>query len=543
MLVEIPVRVSFLKHTLTCKNPGIVEGDYNTTKLVFTFDEDIDATKVLFKLSSPQKQILFLQYLDESNSVVLTSYDEAGNPCSLFGTAGLYPFELVWQTTDSKLTSAPGWLNASSRQVSVVDNTIHEYFPLFDKLMRGSQFIFFRFSAYPDGTDFTADWSEDQEYVGFATSGVDAIPQDKSEYTWCKLRGKQGEAPYVGENGNWWVGGKDLGISPKPWFESSHPLCSCATILTLDPRLGLPESVGYEKAEADTYYTVRCKKCGLPVYTVPGLEHHDEASSGISYTNGAFTVEEKGYKIPSAIIGSKKSPYTIRFSATLTGLDSATVSDLGNNGKGLNLFKYQGTYTSIFRQFPLITTAGRYSTNSLEIVSMDSRKTRICSMILGRRVDFALYVIPSHNVVDIYVDDKYVATLEGDDMVLPESPKWIFGQSNQPSIFSISNFSIVSIDSSRSHEGNWSYDVLKLVDDVYRRSDTYSKKETYHKNEIDSKLSSQKTGLESKITTLTSTMDGGLAGKAPAYTYGTENIEAGSASTEPEGTIHFVYET
>ena len=31
-------------------------------------------------------------------------------------------------------------------------------------------------------------------------------------------------------------------------------------------------------------------------------------------------------------------------------------------------------------------------------------------------------------------------------------------------------------------------------------------------------------------------------GKAPAYTYGTKDIEAGSASTEPEGTIHYVYE-
>jgi hypothetical protein len=29
---------------------------------------------------------------------------------------------------------------------------------------------------------------------------------------------------------------------------------------------------------------------------------------------------------------------------------------------------------------------------------------------------------------------------------------------------------------------------------------------------------------------------------APAYTYGTEDIEAGSASTAPTGTLHFVYE-
>ena len=31
-------------------------------------------------------------------------------------------------------------------------------------------------------------------------------------------------------------------------------------------------------------------------------------------------------------------------------------------------------------------------------------------------------------------------------------------------------------------------------------------------------------------------------GAAPAYTYGTADIEAGSASTEPEGSLHFVYE-
>ncbi len=31
-----------------------------------------------------------------------------------------------------------------------------------------------------------------------------------------------------------------------------------------------------------------------------------------------------------------------------------------------------------------------------------------------------------------------------------------------------------------------------------------------------------------------------LASKAPAYTYGTEDITEGSASSEPEGTLHFV---
>lgn len=35
---------------------------------------------------------------------------------------------------------------------------------------------------------------------------------------------------------------------------------------------------------------------------------------------------------------------------------------------------------------------------------------------------------------------------------------------------------------------------------------------------------------------------GAVGGVAPMYTYGTEDIEAGSASTEPEGSLHFVIE-
>lgn len=32
------------------------------------------------------------------------------------------------------------------------------------------------------------------------------------------------------------------------------------------------------------------------------------------------------------------------------------------------------------------------------------------------------------------------------------------------------------------------------------------------------------------------------ASKAPSYTYGTEDIEAGTASPHPTGTLHFIYE-
>jgi hypothetical protein len=37
-------------------------------------------------------------------------------------------------------------------------------------------------------------------------------------------------------------------------------------------------------------------------------------------------------------------------------------------------------------------------------------------------------------------------------------------------------------------------------------------------------------------------LEGRFDGKAPAHTYGTEDIVEGSASSEPEGTLHFVIE-
>ncbi len=75
---------------------------------------------------------------------------------------------------------------------------------------------FIRYSAYPDGSDFTKTWSPNQIYIGFATGQI--APTDKSEYTWAFLTGEQGEpgndgiTPHIGDNGNWWVGDADTGV-------------------------------------------------------------------------------------------------------------------------------------------------------------------------------------------------------------------------------------------------------------------------------------------------------------------------------------------
>ena len=135
MIAEISVNVSFLKHTLIKSDAGVVEGDYNTTKLIFNFEEDVSGKRIVFKMSNPAGELIFLKDL-EDNEVLLVGRDADGYTCSLFSTQGLYPFELVLYGSDSKLTSAPGWLNVSKRQVSVLDSVTSNYLPLFEKLLK-----------------------------------------------------------------------------------------------------------------------------------------------------------------------------------------------------------------------------------------------------------------------------------------------------------------------------------------------------------------------------------------------------------------------
>ena len=54
-------------------------------------------------------------------------------------------------------------------------------------LLKGDS-AFIRYSSHPDGTDFTEEWSEGQNYIGFATGQT--APTDKDGYTWLYLAGK-----------------------------------------------------------------------------------------------------------------------------------------------------------------------------------------------------------------------------------------------------------------------------------------------------------------------------------------------------------------
>lgn len=135
MLCEIHVAVSFTQHTLTKKDSGVVEGDYNTTKFIFDFAEDVSDKRILFSMSNPQGELVLMKELT-NNEVTLVGYDDDGKVYSLFGTPGVYPFELVAYGEDTKLTSATGWLNVLKRQVDIDDGSVSEgYLPTLDRIL------------------------------------------------------------------------------------------------------------------------------------------------------------------------------------------------------------------------------------------------------------------------------------------------------------------------------------------------------------------------------------------------------------------------
>lgn len=71
--------------------------------------------------------------------------------------------------------------------------------------------VYVRYSTGADGTDFTETWSDGQNYIGIAV-GQDA-PTDKSDYEWILFKGEKGDnAPYIGENGNWFINDEDTGV-------------------------------------------------------------------------------------------------------------------------------------------------------------------------------------------------------------------------------------------------------------------------------------------------------------------------------------------
>lgn len=175
----INIKVDFTKRKVEKDGVKLVEGDYNSTKLVFEFDKEYEGRKI-FEMAKPDteeaifvKEIIdneivlvgkvevkdsngYIQYKDENENKYW--YDEEHDKIydteyveqteidiedltkvlvdgSIFDEEGRWPFEISLYDGDSKLTSAYSGLNVAREMIKIGQKKTEAYLPIFDQMM------------------------------------------------------------------------------------------------------------------------------------------------------------------------------------------------------------------------------------------------------------------------------------------------------------------------------------------------------------------------------------------------------------------------
>ena len=178
---EIKVKVNFKNRQCFVSGVNLTSGDYNSTKIIFSFDK-LDGQKI-FEMKNPAGEIVFVQeikndeiilvgqadvttehdnkqyikYLDLSENIYwynskeqklydlewtevedfnLDNYIKQTENASIFTESGKYVFEVSLYDGDSKLTSACNYIPVKQEQVVLGNKVVEPYLPIFDKLMQ-----------------------------------------------------------------------------------------------------------------------------------------------------------------------------------------------------------------------------------------------------------------------------------------------------------------------------------------------------------------------------------------------------------------------
>lgn len=204
----INVKVNFTKGTCDVSGINLITGDYNSTKMVFTFDRE-DGTKI-FEMKTPSEELCMVQEI-QNNEIILYGEDENENIASIFNEDGYYVFEVSLYENESKLTSASGKIRVKPEQVVIDGEVVEAYLPVFDQLLSEvstaiTQTNNLNLSSSKsgkittititkkdgttetrqvlDGADFEYNWSGTS--LGVKTS-------DEGTYTYVDLKGNKGE--------------------------------------------------------------------------------------------------------------------------------------------------------------------------------------------------------------------------------------------------------------------------------------------------------------------------------------------------------------
>lgn len=131
----INVDINFTKGTLVLNGIDLITGDYASTEIDFTFDEEHSTGRKVFEMKSPSEELVFVNEIVD-NKIILAGKDENENNVSLFDEEGYYIFEISYYDGDSKLTSVFGKLPVAQEQVVIGDEIVEPYLPIFDELVQ-----------------------------------------------------------------------------------------------------------------------------------------------------------------------------------------------------------------------------------------------------------------------------------------------------------------------------------------------------------------------------------------------------------------------
>ena len=123
------IKVYFASGRISYKIGTLIKGDYNSSKLVFEFDDDSGVK--MFELLKPDGTTKWIKEII-NNEIILTDTDELNKTIPLLSQEGTYIFEIAKYDNNSKLTSVKGKFKVIDVSMSTFskvdkDNPIYMY--------------------------------------------------------------------------------------------------------------------------------------------------------------------------------------------------------------------------------------------------------------------------------------------------------------------------------------------------------------------------------------------------------------------------------
>ena len=134
----IKIKIDFEKGLCQKEGISVVTGDYNSTKIEFEFNESAADGRKIFELKNSDDELVYVDEIVDNEVILVGKREEEGEEklFSLFNKEGDYTFEVSLYGENSKLTSVYDYITARKEQVTVDDETVEQYMPLFDNLMQ-----------------------------------------------------------------------------------------------------------------------------------------------------------------------------------------------------------------------------------------------------------------------------------------------------------------------------------------------------------------------------------------------------------------------